>query len=401
MAPVRRHRSYFFDDGPHSEIQEGDLANMRRKYANHPSVGMRSPFEFERAPDRGASEIAIYEVYLEAGFRGVIPSLIGEVSSFFGFCPSQLTPFTWRTLMAIQVLGELRGVSVEEPVGYPTSCRTIDASRLVSFAAEAVAKLIMGVPRLFRWVTFLVSNEALHHSRVWGNVVRLSVSAIYDEHRRLKLERGVLFIPHCQDWLIGEVFFLRIQVQNMIPRRDLLIRQVKALVRWKLMKGWLEKLVEHWDPEEEYRRHLFLFGGIDQQLGSFSRVATSRSVVGLGNWILGVNRFSWDASYNFGPGDYAGTRRSRKDPEVVWEPGGFPLDREVIFGSGGRRGTRRFSFRSGGRTWNPEVLEIVIRPLRNPEVLPQILRSLLRTRRLSGNPEEVTDMLRGCWCGVL
>ena len=85
---------------------------MRRKYAIHPSVGMRSPSGFEHARDGGASEIAIYEAYMEAGFRGVIPSLIGEVSSFFGLCPSQLTPLTWRTLMAIQVLGELHGFSV-------------------------------------------------------------------------------------------------------------------------------------------------------------------------------------------------------------------------------------------------------------------------------------------------
>ncbi|KAF3599310.1 hypothetical protein F2Q69_00036203 [Brassica cretica] len=118
-----------------------------------------------------------------------------------------------------------------------------------------------------------------------------------------------------------------------------------------------------------------------------------------------------DLEITQGPEGSLGTQRlhlgserralNMEDPEVVWEPGGFPLDREVIFGPGGRRGTRRFSFRSGGRTWNPEVLEIVIGPLRNPELLPQILRSLLRTQRLSGNPEEVTDMLRGCWCGVL
>ncbi|KAG2275802.1 hypothetical protein Bca52824_058357 [Brassica carinata] len=63
-----------------------------------------------KAPDGG--EVVIYEAYLEAGFRGVIPSLIGEVSSFFGFCPSQLTPLTWRPLMAIQVLGKLPGFSV-------------------------------------------------------------------------------------------------------------------------------------------------------------------------------------------------------------------------------------------------------------------------------------------------
>ena len=70
---------------------------------------MRSPSEFKGAPDGGASEVPIYEAYLEAGFQGVIPSLIGELSSFFGFCPSQLTPLTWRTLIAIQVVGELHG----------------------------------------------------------------------------------------------------------------------------------------------------------------------------------------------------------------------------------------------------------------------------------------------------
>ncbi|KAL0645788.1 hypothetical protein Bca4012_044079 [Brassica carinata] len=112
MAPLRRLRSCFFDDGPRSEIREGDLANIRRKYLIHPSVGMRSQTEFKRAPDGVAGEVTIYEAYLEAGFWGVIPSLIDEVSYFFGFCPSQLTPLTWRTLMAIQVLGELHGFSI-------------------------------------------------------------------------------------------------------------------------------------------------------------------------------------------------------------------------------------------------------------------------------------------------
>ncbi|KAF2539296.1 hypothetical protein F2Q68_00020871 [Brassica cretica] len=112
MAPLRRLRSCFFDDGPRSKIREGYLANMRRKYAIHPSVGMRSPTEFERAPDGGASEVAVNEAYLEEGFQGVIHSLIDEVSSFFGFCPSQLTRLTYRTLMAIQVLGELHGFSI-------------------------------------------------------------------------------------------------------------------------------------------------------------------------------------------------------------------------------------------------------------------------------------------------
>ena len=55
MALLRRRRSCFFDEGPRSEIREGDLADMQRKYAIHPSMGMRSPSEFERAPDSGAS----------------------------------------------------------------------------------------------------------------------------------------------------------------------------------------------------------------------------------------------------------------------------------------------------------------------------------------------------------
>lgn len=63
--------------------------------------------EFERAPDGGTDEMAIFEAYLEEDFRGGVPSLIAEVSSYFGFSPTQLTPSTWRTLIAIQVLGEL------------------------------------------------------------------------------------------------------------------------------------------------------------------------------------------------------------------------------------------------------------------------------------------------------
>ena len=89
--------------------------------------------------------------------------------------------------------------------------------------------------------------------------------------------------------LIGKVLFLRSQVQDMMARRDLLIQQVKAPARWEFMKEWLEKRVEHWDPEEEYHRRLFLYGGIDQQLGNFSWVATPRSVVG--------SRFSEEPSF--------------------------------------------------------------------------------------------------------
>ncbi|KAF2561936.1 hypothetical protein F2Q70_00017497 [Brassica cretica] len=75
----------------------------------------------------------------------------------------------------------------------------------------------------------------------------------------------------------------------MVARRDLLVQKVKASPRWELMKEWLEKRVEHWNPEEENRRHLFLSGWISHQSGSFSRVATPRSIVG--------SRFSEEPSF--------------------------------------------------------------------------------------------------------
>ncbi|KAF2534742.1 hypothetical protein F2Q70_00029998 [Brassica cretica] len=110
MEPLKQHERFTLDDGPRSEIREGGLKAIRKKYGIHSSVHMRSPSEFERAPDVGPGEIAIYEAYLVAGFRGIIPSLVDEVSSFFGFCPSQLTPLSWKILMSIQVLGELHGL---------------------------------------------------------------------------------------------------------------------------------------------------------------------------------------------------------------------------------------------------------------------------------------------------
>ncbi|KAF3532094.1 hypothetical protein DY000_02039916 [Brassica cretica] len=317
MAPLRRRRSCFFD--PRTEIREGDLADMRRKYAIHPSVGMRSPSEFERSPDGGANEIAIYEAYLEAVFRGVIPSLIGEVSSFFGFCFSQLTPLTWRTLMVIQVLGELHGFSIGS-----RNLRGVLGATIPSEMAGTI-----GICVSSGFLCWRSSSEAYNGSSLVismgdfpGNVVRLSVSAIYDEHQKAKtrkrrpfytppprLARATLLVNGLSSTsstgvevvlnhdplgdahrrLFGEVFFLRSQVQNMMARRDLLIQQVKALPRWELMKELLEKRVEHWDLEEDYHRHLFLSGGIDKQSGSFSRVATPRSVVG--------SRFSEEPSF--------------------------------------------------------------------------------------------------------
>ena len=53
-----------------------------------------------------------------------------------------------------------------------------------------------------------------------------------------------------QQRLLAELFLLRNRVRDMAVQRDLLIRQVRASPRWKLMKEWLEGRTEHWDPEE-------------------------------------------------------------------------------------------------------------------------------------------------------
>ena len=70
MAPSKQRCSYVLDDGPCSEIQEEDLMAIRRRYAIHSSVQMRSSSEFERAADGGPNEMAVIEAYLVAGFRG-------------------------------------------------------------------------------------------------------------------------------------------------------------------------------------------------------------------------------------------------------------------------------------------------------------------------------------------
>uniref|UniRef100_A0A0D2ZQR4 Uncharacterized protein n=1 Tax=Brassica oleracea var. oleracea TaxID=109376 RepID=A0A0D2ZQR4_BRAOL len=215
-------------------------------------------------------------------------------------------------------------VKIQEPVGYPTSWPTVYVSRLVSFAEEEVAKLIMGIPRRFRWVTFLVSREALRHSRVWGNAVRSLVSVIYDEYLKVKARKRRLsytppprltrtalsaggmssisstraeimpnrdLLADAHRRFTSEALLLRGQVQDMMACRNLLIQQVRALARWELMKEWLEKRVDHWNPEEEYHRHMFLSGGFNHRSENLSKAATPRSVIG--------SRFSEGPSFSF------------------------------------------------------------------------------------------------------
>ena len=87
------------------------------------------------------------------------------------------------------------------------------------------------------------------------------LSSISSTSTEIMLNRDLLADAHRR--LTSEELLLRGQVQDMMACPDLLIQQVRASARWELMKEWLEKRVDHWKPEEEYRRHLFLSGGFN------------------------------------------------------------------------------------------------------------------------------------------
>ena len=84
------------------------------------------------------------------------------------------------------------------------------------------------------------------------------LSSISSTSPKIMSNRNLLVDAHQR--LTSEALLLCGQVQDMMACRDLLIQQVRASARWELMKEWLEKRIDHWNPEEEYRRHLFLSG---------------------------------------------------------------------------------------------------------------------------------------------
>ncbi|KAL0802517.1 hypothetical protein Bca101_057693 [Brassica carinata] len=276
-APSWRRRFRLSDkedaDSPRSTIGEGDLAGIRRRYSIPESVKLRCAGEFERAPDGGLDEVAIFEAYFEVGSRGGIPSLIAEMSSYFAFSPSQLTPSTWRTLIAIQVLGELQGIPFGisevqysyslvplkdkksfyqiwsrdgEPIVNEPHRGVRDVARPVSFAGEALVKLAMEIPKRFRWIPFLVNQATLsHHSRVWGEIsylylaIRLDLDRVFGPCQRI--------LPH------EEILFLRAQLRNMASHQACVTHRTRAFARWELIREWLEKNVNHQDLDGEYR----------------------------------------------------------------------------------------------------------------------------------------------------
>ncbi|KAF3514016.1 hypothetical protein F2Q69_00006304 [Brassica cretica] len=79
-------------------------------------VVIRVPGPFDRVSDFRVDKVPVYEGFFESGFRDCVPSLVAKVSEFLDISPGQLNPFSWRTLIAIQNLGDLEGLilGVEE-----------------------------------------------------------------------------------------------------------------------------------------------------------------------------------------------------------------------------------------------------------------------------------------------
>uniref|UniRef100_A0A0D3CFA6 Uncharacterized protein n=1 Tax=Brassica oleracea var. oleracea TaxID=109376 RepID=A0A0D3CFA6_BRAOL len=146
-----------------------------------------------------------------------------------------------------------------------------------------------------------------------GDVIRSPASVVFDEYHKVKawrrrlsytppprLARATLsagglssisstsaeimpnrdLLADAHQRLTSEALLLRGQVQDMMACRDLLIQQVRASTRWELMKEWLQKRVDHWNLEEEYRHHLFLSGGFNHRSEDLSQAATPRFVIG-------------------------------------------------------------------------------------------------------------------------
>ncbi|KAG2266308.1 hypothetical protein Bca52824_073387 [Brassica carinata] len=228
MAPLRRLRSCFFDDGPRSETREGDLANIRRMYLIHPSMGS-SIFDPVTALLWLRNLRGVSEVITPSGMVGTAGVCVSP-----GFLRWRSSGEAYNGNSSAIPLGDLSGNVTRSPalVVFDEYQKVRARKRRLSCTPP---------PRL----------------------ARAALSA-GDSHRRLT----------------SEVLLLRGQVQDMMACRDLLIQQVRASARWELMKEWLEKRIDHWNLKEEYRRHLFLSGGFNHRSGDLSQIVTPRSVIG-------------------------------------------------------------------------------------------------------------------------
>lgn len=76
--------------------------------------------------------------------------------------------------------------------------------------------------------------------------------------------------------LHDKILLLRDQIRDLMIQKELAIQRTRVSTRWELMKEWLEKNADHWNPEEEYYRYLLVAGG-GGPLGDFPSTVSSAS----------------------------------------------------------------------------------------------------------------------------
>ncbi|KAL0645884.1 hypothetical protein Bca4012_044175 [Brassica carinata] len=112
LAPSSAEVCEFPPVGPLSSIGVNQVTNWRAKYHLSDDVVIRIPGPIERVLDFEVDEVLVYEVFFESGFRDQVPSLVVKVSEALEISPGQLSPPSWRTLTALQNLGDLEGLTV-------------------------------------------------------------------------------------------------------------------------------------------------------------------------------------------------------------------------------------------------------------------------------------------------
>ncbi|KAF3562352.1 hypothetical protein DY000_02015482 [Brassica cretica] len=115
LAPSSAEVCEFPPVGPLSSIGVNEVSNWRAKYHLSDDVVIRIPGPIERVSDFEVDEVPVYEVFFESGFRDQVPSLVVKVSEALEISLGQLNPPSWRTLTALQNLGELEEIPSMDP----------------------------------------------------------------------------------------------------------------------------------------------------------------------------------------------------------------------------------------------------------------------------------------------